>query len=151
MSRNFFAVLLTLSLLLIQSAASAAYRKYLNGDRNYIMFDGHQGIARYVVRNTLEVVADEYPRAILAIDWVIVPRAYDGDNTISARYKYCFAYDRDARKIYNVDIKTGDFHYLPRDVSRGGGAATMYAAEIAFYLASGEKFYGFSDEFYPDR
>ena len=148
MSRNFFAVML-MSLLLIQSAASAAYQKYLNGDANYILFDGHQGVARYVVRDTLKV--DAKNPYTLSIDWVTVPRAFDGDDTISARDKFSFVYDRDARKIFVVNPKTDERRYLPRDVSRAEGSAAMCAAEVAFYLSTGEKFYGFSDEFYPDK
>ena len=148
MSRNFFAVML-MSLLLIQSAASAAYQKYLNGDGNYILFDGYQGVARCVVRDTLKV--DAKNPYTLSIDWVTVPRAFDGDNTISARDKFSFVYDCDARKIFVVNPKTDERRYLPRDVSRAEGSAAMCAAEVAFYLSTGEKFYGFSDEFYPDR
>ncbi|MBR1646213.1 MAG: hypothetical protein IJ685_05470 [Selenomonadaceae bacterium] len=152
MSKKFFTSILVMSLMLIQASTSAGgYQKYLNGDANYIIFDGHQGVARYVVRNTLKVEADEYPYALLSIDWVTVPRAWDGDNTISARDKFYFAYDRNARKIYVVNPQTQELRYLPRDVSRAMGEAAMKAAELAFYLASGEKFYGFSNDFYPER
>ena len=88
----------------------------------------------------------------LSIDWVTVPRAWEGDNTISARDKFSFVYDRDARKIFVVNPKTDERLYLPRDVSRAEGAMELSAAEVAFYLSTGEKFFGdFSDEFYPDR
>ena len=151
MPKNFFAAIVVVSLMLIQSTASAGYQKYLNGDRNYIMFDGYQGVARYVVRNSLKVEAEKYPYALLSIDWAIVPRAYDGDNTVSSRGKFLFAYERNERKIYSVNPQTQELKYLPRDVSRAMGEAAMKAAEIAFYLASGEKFYGFSNDFYPER
>ena len=152
MSRNFFAAIVVVSLLLIQSTASADYPKYLNGDRNYIMFDGHLGDGRYIVRNSLRVEADNYPYLRLSIDWVVVPRAYYGSTEIvGGRQSFHLAYDRNARKIYHVNPQTGDEHYLPRNVSRTGGSSAMYAAEMAFYLVTGEKFYGFSDEFYPDR
>ena len=55
--------------------------------------------------------------------------------------------DRDALKIYLVT--DNEKIYLPRDVSPTGGETAMRAAELA-YLAFGEKFYGLSDEFYPD-
>ena len=150
MSRNFFAAIVVVTLLLIQSAASAGYQKYLNGDRNYVLFDGYQGVARYVVRDTLKIEAQN--PYTLSIDWVTVSPAFDGGDTISERDNFCFAYDRAARKIFVVDTKTDERRYLPRDVSRAEGAMSIQAAEIAFYLSTGEKFFGdFSDEFYPDR
>ena len=152
MLKKFFTTVLVLSNFLIQSTAMAGgYQKYLNGDRNYILYDGHQGAGRYVVRNSLAVLADEYPMALIGIESVIVPNAYDGSIKISSRNKLCFAYDREARKIYSVNVQTRETKYLPPNVSRAMGEAAMKAAEIAYYLAtSGKKFYGFPDSFYPD-
>ena len=152
MLKKIFAVILVMSLIALQSTAMAdGYQKYLNGDRNYILFDGHQGVGRYLIRSSLRVEAKEYPYVLLSIDWVTVPRAWYGDNSIKSRDKFFFAYDLKVRKIYIVNPQTKETRYLPRDVSRAGGEGAMKAAEITFYLASGEKFYGFSDDFYPER
>ena len=150
MSEKLFAAIVVTVLLVIQSTVSAGgYQKFLNGDANCILFDGHQGVARYDVKDTLKV--DAQNPYTLSIDWVTVPRAWDGDNTVTARDKFCFVYDCDARKIFVVNPKTGERRYLSPNVSRAEGFAAMCAAELAFYLATGEKFYGFADEFYPDK
>ena len=48
MVRKIFSALLMLSVMLAGSVALADYQKYLGGDRNYILFDGIQGVGRYV-------------------------------------------------------------------------------------------------------
>ncbi len=48
-------VLIGLVVLLTASAAFAEYPKYLGGDRNYILCDGHMGVGFYVDRSSLNV------------------------------------------------------------------------------------------------
>ena len=139
MLKKIFATVFVLSIFLIQSSAMAGgYQKYLNGDRNYILYDGHMGTAWYVVRGSLRVEAAQ------------VNNAYDGATTVTSQIRLFFVYDRDKRKA--VWIKSpDDYLVLKRDASRAGGSAMVKAAEMAYYLAtSGEKFFGFSSDFYPD-
>ncbi len=151
MLKKIFATVFVLSIFLIQSSAMAGgYQKYLNGDRNYILYDGHMGTAWYVVRGSLRVEADKYPAAVLSIVSAQVNNAYDGATTVTSQIRLFFVYDRDKREA--VWIKSqDDYLILKRDASRAGGSAMVKAAEMAYYLAtSGEKFFGFSSDFYPD-
>ena len=155
MLKKFFTAVLVLSIFLIQSTAMAGgYQKYLNGDRNYILYDGHQGGARYVVRDSLKVETFSAPSCILSVDWVTVPDAYNGSTRIANRQKSYFGYtwkQGEQRKIFAINVQTKEMRHLPRNVTRAMGEAAMKAAEMAYYLAtSGEKFYGFPDSFYPD-
>lgn len=154
MLKKIFAAVLVLSLFLIESTATAGgYQKYLGGDRNYIIFDGHQGVARYIVRNSLKVETFAEPSCIISIDWVTVPDAYNGSTRIANRQKAYFGYtwkQGEPRKIFTINLQTKEMTHLPRNVSRAGGEAMMKAAEMTFYLVTGQKFYGFSDSFYPD-
>ena len=79
-----------------------------------------------------------------------VNNAYDGATTVTSQIRLFFVYDRDKREA--VWIKSqDDYLVLKRDASRAGGSAMVKAAEMAYYLAtSGEKFFGFSSDFYPD-
>ena len=126
-----------LSAIFLSAVASAEYPQYLNGDRNYILFDGFQGGARYVCRNSLSVES----RNVISIGWV-----YAEDGKITVRQNVRFGYDLSARKIYFV-TDGGDWKLIEPEGSRASGSAMAGAAEIAFCLAYGEKFLGI----YPDK
>ena len=148
MVRKIFSALLMLSVMLAGSVALADYQKYLGGDRNYILFDGIQGVGRYVYAPSLSV--DEYnpPRYVISIDWVSVDDAYRGKTQISARDRVRFGYDWDARKIYFVN-DGGEWKMIDPEGSRASGSAFAGAAEIAFALAYNLKFLGiYSEDFY---
>ena len=150
MLKKIFAAILVVSLLMIQSTAMAAYPKYLNGDRNYILFDGHMGGGRFIVINSLKVEADQYPAAILSVEYVIVRDADRGGTTITSRDKMYFGYNRKTREAFLIKGKNDFLPLNPRS-SRAMGSGFAAGAEIAFYLAtSGEKFFGsYPAEFYP--
>ncbi len=150
MLRKIFSTILIVSLLMIESSAMAAYPKYLNGDRNYILFDGHQGVGRYLIRNSLKYLGDD-PVYAVSIDWVSVNNADRGSTQISGgRNTYRFGYSVNPKKAYN--LTDGRMNPITPTTTRAMGAATVAAAEMTFYLASsGKKFFGiFSDSFYPD-
>ena len=152
MLKKIFATVLVLSIFLIQSSAMAGgYQQYLNGDRNYILFDGHQGGARYAVRNSLNIEKYAPPNYVISIDWVYVPDAYNGSTQNTRRNTSRFGYDWDTRKFYTINDK-GEWKLLDPQGSRASGAAFAGEAEIAFYLAYGMKFCGqYNNDFYPDR
>ena len=151
MLKKIFAAILILSVFMIQPTAMAAYPKYLNGDRNYIMFDGHMGGARYLIRNSRNVEGEDPPAYIISVDWVVVPNADRGSTKISQRYHTVFGYNTNTRQAFTIS-NDGKFNQLNPNASRAEGSALVAAAEITFYLASdGVKFFGiFPDSFYPD-
>lgn len=151
MLKKIFVAILIAALFMIQSTTSAqSYPKYLNGDKNYILFDGYQGDARYLIRNSLNV-RDDYPVLTASIDWVIVPDAYNGAINVTAKYHSTFVYNRDTWQLFAV-APNGNKQQLDKNAGRAEGSALVSAAEITFFLASGgEKFFGlFPDDFYPD-
>ena len=145
------AAIVILSVILIQSAASATvYPKYLDGDRNYILFDGFQGVGRYLVRDSLKVKVDAPPAYVIAVDWVSVNDADRNSTAISpGKMHTVLAFNTDTRQLFTL-VK-GKLNPLKRDATRAEGEALVRLAEIVFCLTTGEKFYGdLSDEFYPD-
>lgn len=143
MLRKIFAVTLVLSVMLAGSVSFAAYPKNLNGDSNYILFDGIHGVGRYVYAPSLS--ADEYapPRYVISIDWVSAQ-----DRKISNGQRVTFGYDWNAKKISFVR-DNGDWSEINPDGSRAEGSAFIAAAEIAFCLAYNQKFLGtYPDDFY---
>ena len=151
MPKKILAVILGLSLFVIHAAATATlYPKYLDGDRNYILFDGYQGVGRYLVRDSLKVKVDAPPAYVISVDWVTVNDADRGSGAISpGKMHTVLAFNTDTRKIFT--LVNGKPNLLKRNASRAEGEALLTLAEFVFYLTTGKKFYGDApDEFYPD-
>ena len=152
MMKNLVSLVIVTAIVLVgATTAFADYPNHLGGDRNYIMFDGHQGVGRYIDRSSLNVEYYNPPRYVIAIDWVSVPNADRGATTIDSRYHERFNYDWARGIIYRI----GDDGILKgiagkwwdnTVVSRAEGGAFAPAAEIAFYLAYGMRFL----DIYPD-
>ena len=144
MLKKFFSLVLALSVMLAGSSASAVfYPQNFNGDRNYILFDGIQGVGRYVYAPSLSV--DEYapPRYVISIDWVSVQ-----DGKVSNSQRVTFGYDWDAKTVSFVR-NSGEWSQINPDGSRAEGSAFVAAAEIAFCLAYHQKFLGtYPESFY---
>ncbi|MBR2178994.1 MAG: hypothetical protein IJ862_01170 [Selenomonadaceae bacterium] len=148
--KNLVSLIMLLSIMLIgATTAFADYPKYLGGDRNYIFFDGHQGIGRYVDKKSLNVEWYKPPRYIIAIDCVSVPDADRDATAINGRYRERFNYDWARGIIYRINDGTlkgiAGKWWDSTEVSRAKDGAFAPAAEIAFGLAYNMKFL----EIYP--
>ena len=139
---------LCLMLLAIAAIASANYPTYLNGDRNYILVDGHMGAAWYVDRSSLKVQKCAPPEYIINVNVVTARSAIDderdfyegGQGVIVSIMEYRFFYDWDTRRMYQ-DFN-GKRDYLDPWGSWAETGIRMPAGEMSFYLANKLKFYG---------
>ncbi|WP_315452920.1 hypothetical protein [uncultured Selenomonas sp.] len=71
-------LLVGISMLVLPAAVSANYPMYLNGDRNFILCDGHMGTAWYVDASSLNVLRYEPPEYVIAVN-VVTARSAIGN------------------------------------------------------------------------
>ncbi len=145
-------LLLPIFLLLALTASPAAfanYPTYLNGDRNFILVDGHMGTAWYVDRSSLVVQRYEPPDYIIAVNVVSAHSAIDderdfydgGEGVVTGIKTYRFSYDWDRRSMY-VDNGSQGWKYLSPWGCWAETGIRMPTGEMAFALAYGLRFYG---------
>ena len=138
--------LCTMMLLFATTACTFAYSnpypKYLGGDTNFILVDGHMGTAWYVDKSSLNVQMYEPPQYIIAINVCTVNNADRGNTEISNVQTMRFLYNYDLRRMY-IDRHTGsdDWRYLNPRGSWAETGVSMPAGEKAFELAYGIEFY----------
>jgi hypothetical protein len=137
----------------IADISSANYPDHLNGDRNYIMVDGHMGTAWYVDRSSLNVQKYAPPEYIIAVNVVSARSVIDdeqdfysgGQGKITGVKTHRFYYNWNTKRMYYDN--NGKWVYLD---PWGGWAHTgirMPAGEMAFYLAYSMKFYGTMEKY----
>lgn len=167
--KKIMSLLFSLMVLSIAAIASANYPSYLNGDKNYILVDGHMGTAWYVDRSSLKVQKYAPPEYTIDVNVVTARSAIDderdfyegGQGVIVSIMEYRFNYNWDTRRMYQDSY--GKLDYLDPCGSWAASGIRMPAGEMAFYLAYKLKFYGdmkkyskytnsyygpFSDDFY---
>ena len=148
-------LLVVVLMLALSAAASANYPMYLNGDRNFILCDGHMGTAWYVDASSLNVLRYEPPEYVIAVDVVTARSAVGneddfysgGRGTVTDVRTMRFFYNWDLRQMYVAKEGADDWRLLPPQGSWAETGISMPAGEIAFYLAYHMKFYG-SKPFY---
>ena len=148
-------MLIGLFVLALPVVTSANYATYLNGDRNFILCDGHMGTAWYVDSSSLVVQRYEPPQYVIAVNVVTARSAvgdeddfYSGGRGVMTDVRTMrFLYDWDACAMYAWNDAEMDWYYLPPGGSWAETGIVMPAGEIAFYLAYHMKFYG-SKPFY---
>lgn len=147
-------ILLLLSLvctLLLAGTAMAydPYPNHLGGDDNYILVDGHMGVAWYLDRSSLYVEKYEPPQYIIAVNVCQVNGADRGNTAISRVLTERFFYNWDLRQMYVDRDGSSNWRYLDPNGSWASTGIVMPAGEMAFYLAYDMRFYGcFDSEFY---
>ena len=147
-------ILLLLSLvctLLLAGTAMAydPYPNHLGGDDNYILVDGHMGVAWYLDRSSLYVEKCEPPQYIIAVNVCQVNGADRGNTAISRVLTERFFYNWDLRQMYVDRDGSSNWRYLDPNGSWASTGIVMPAGEMAFYLAYDMRFYGcFDSEFY---
>ena len=150
MIKKILSLLLFLLFTLTASPTTFAnYPTYLNGDRNFILVDGHMGTAWYVDRSSLAVQSYAPPSYIIAVNVISARSAIDdendfyngGEGTAIGITTYRFAYDWDSRSMY-VDNGSQGWTYLNPWGSWAETGIRMPAGEKAFALAYGLRFYG---------
>ena len=147
MKKIFLSALILFGLMLtFQPSAQAAYPAHINGDHDYILTFGRQGVGYYVQRSSLNVEQYKPPIYILSIKVYYVNDADRGGTRLSQPTTLRFRYDWDSRAMYSDSA--GKWNYIdPKQY-----ASNVAIGEMAFYIAYGKKFYGtngyFNDDFY---
>lgn len=148
--RRLLSIVLLLSVLVMSSVAFANYPRYLNGDENFILIDGHMGTGWYVDRTSLEVQDYDPPQYIIAVNVISARSAIDdekdfyngGMGVITGVSTKRFFYNWDSRQMYIDRDGNSDWRYLDPNGSWAETGIAMPAGEMAFALAYGLKFYG---------
>ena len=136
-------------MMMMSTTFASPYPDHLNGDPNYILCDGHMGVAWYVDRSSLNVQKYAPPQYIIAVNVVTVPDADKGSTAISQVKTYRFFYNSDLVRMYLDRNLNDDWSYIDPNGSWAQTGIIMPTGEIAFALAYNYKFYGnFGDEFY---
>ena len=147
---------LTLVIIIFSNSSNTSFANYpthLNGDKNYILVDGHMGVAWYVDRSSLKVKQYLPPHYIITIEVVSAESAINdannfysgGRGVITGRKLYHFAYHWDSKHMYLGDgsyYGSADWEYIDPRGSWADTGIIMPAGEMAFALAYNMKFYG---------
>ena len=137
--------------MLAMVGAYSAYPAHLGGNPNYILCDGHMGVAWYVDRSSLVVQKYEPPQYIIAVNVVRTYDADKGSTVIQGVETKRFFYNIDLRQMYVDSDGTNNWRYLNPNGSWAATGVSMPAGEIAFALAYGMKFYGIYDNSFYNR
>lgn len=133
----------------ISQANAYFYPKNLNGDPNFILCDGFQGVGWYIDRSSLYVEKYAPPQYIIQVNVVTVDDAINGDNVkISETKNYRFFYNMKFGKMYVDRTGNADWYYLDPHGNRAATGMALPAGEATFALAYKSKFYGLYNELY---
>ena len=157
MLKKIFSVLILLSAIIFASTTSAEIAKcptYLDAEKNYILFAdlGGQGAGLYVDKKSVNVIQKDDGGCIISIDEVQVPDANLGKTKIVNRYTHHYSYVFDKKVVMRfIDEEDKWVKVNPKITNPEDENFTYDAtiAEIAYYLATGKKFFGtFDKNFY---
>ena len=99
-------LLVGLSMLVLPAAVSANYPMYLNGDRNFILCDGHMGTAWYVDASSLNVLRYEPPEYVIAVNVVTARSAIGNEDDFYSGGSGSVTDVRTMRFLYDWDACT---------------------------------------------
>ncbi len=169
MKKKILLVFCILVMLIAGTAYAAKFPDYLNGDTNFILTGGRQGMGYFLDRSSLVITHEDTRTSELAVNVLVVSLSSNGldldmvDNpqirkVITKYYKYDVYTHRMYRKLSpNEAWKT--FNPNGSTAETGG----EFSGELAYYIAYKEKFSNgymypdvmgkerpasFSDEFY---
>ena len=157
MVRKIFSVLILFSLYFCATTSAEIGKcpTYLDAQKNYILFAdlGAHGAGLYVDKKSVNVIQQEEDGCIISIDEVQVPDAAEGKTQIVNRYTHHYSYVTDKKVVMRyVGEKGRRWAKINPAVTNPEDENFTYdarIAEIAYYLATGKKFYGtFDEDFY---
>lgn len=123
------------------NSVSASYPTYLGGNSNYVLVDGHMGVAWYLDRSSLVVQKYAPPQYIIAVNVGKVNDADRGNTSISDVKTFRFFYNYDLQRIYIDRTGTDDWVYINPNGSRAETGVALPTGRKAFALAYGISFY----------
>ncbi len=139
--KKFLLSLVLLFTTIFTSTAHADYPDYLNGDRDYVLVDGHMGTGWYMKKSSLNVEQYAPPIYIISVSVYTVSNADRGNTSYSSVRTIRLRYDWDNRAMY-VRTDDGGWRYLDPNAALAYTRVALPTGEMAFYVAYGKKFYG---------
>lgn len=123
-------------------SAAPSYPLFLNGDRNYILVDAHQGTAWYLDRDSVYAELYQPPEYVMQLYVVKVDEMDKGNTAPNRMIHLRLRYNLAQRAMYYDRTDKGTWQQLPPHGTWAQTGVMMPAGEAAFYLFFGEKFYG---------
>ena len=124
---------------------------YWNGDRNYPLVAGKQGLAWYLDKNSIETRRIDNTNILIACEVVqIDEQGHENyktrnDGTLRSRDTSFYYYDEGSTKMYVLQVENGEVkgkRFLDPLGSEASSGRTMDIGEAAYYVACRKKFYG---------
>lgn len=159
MVKKIFSMSILLAGIFFGSVVSAECPKYLDAEKNYILYAdlGVHGAGLYLDRHTVGIAEENPDKYIILVDSVQVPNADKGKNRISDRFSHRYSFDLKKMKAYRYEIFDDKWTEIDWKITDKEDPKFTYDAKIAeaaFYLAVKAKFFGtldkviFTDDFY---
>lgn len=128
-----------LSIIILNFSSSAfAYEKYLNGNKNFILVDGHMGYGFYLVKDSIKISSQSNKYELKA--WAKICVAEERTKKITDSYDKYYKYDLLANKMY-VQNKYGVYEYVPTTGSWAETGVILPTGNLIFQILKGKKFY----------
>ena len=136
------------------ASVSAAAPTFLDSDKNYILYAdlGAHACGLYVDRHTCGIAEQSPSYLIILIDDVQVPDAADGSTRITNRFSHKFKFDLIHHSAFAYEPFSDSWTRLDPYITNPEDDEFTFdvtIAEIAFFLATNQKFFAsFDDDFY---
>lgn len=145
MWKKIFSIALLLSVTICASALAAV--KNPADDPNLVRFYAHQGLESYLFQDSLRTGKKDSLK-VISFDFIVYDSIQPRNTRWDRKENMEFAYDESTRKVYFVD-QQGNLDFLDPNGTIAEGSGYAMGAEIVYYLATGNRFYGtFDEEFY---
>ena len=128
-----------LSIIILNFSSSAfAYEKYLNGNKNFILVDGHMGYGFYLVKDSIKISSQSNKYELFVSAKIVV--ADERTKEIKDSYDKDYRYDLLANKMYSMN-KYLSYEYVPKTGSWAETGVVLPAGNLIFQILKGRKFY----------
>ena len=151
--RQLMIVLAMLCVLCADSLVQARYPypDYWNGDINYPLVAGKQGLVWYLDKNSIKTRRIDDASIVIACEVVEIDECghenykTGKDGTLRSRDTKFYYYDEGSTKMYNLQVENGEVTgkgFLDPLWNAAGADRPRDIGEAAYYVACRKKFYG---------
>ena len=152
--KKFVVIFLTAYCFIASVAFAESPPKFYNNDKNYPLIYPHNGMPRYLDKNSIKVEVSDPPYYIIKASTITVvnPKHYKFEGNGISSQEYTFFYDEDEvdMRCYdtnNVESYHNWLYLRPHYIVDSGNAITgvgipACVGEASFYISQGRKFYG---------
>ncbi len=142
MLRKIFSIVLLLSITICAATVSAV--KDPANDSNLVKFYQHQGLENYLLKDSLRVGERKFQLRLISFEYIVYDSIQPSNTRWDKKENMAFAYDESARKVYFFD-QNGGLLFLDPNGTIAEGSGYAPGAEMVYYLATRQKFYGTYD------